>query len=197
MEALGSMQPPGLPMIDPQTEQRRFLDHFLPVRGSLRTFFYAATRDAHEAEDLCQQVGAVLWRKFEQYDESRPFSAWAIGMARMELLKWRDRYRRASRSRSLSDAAITALAEAAVESAAVEPTEPDDRAAALKNCLARLAPKAREAIEKKYRDGQQIRAIAEAQGREVGAVEMALVRARRALKQCIEQAMQRGQGDQG
>src|SRR6476659_2163376 len=136
------MPPPGLPMIDPQTEQRRFLEHFLPVRGSLRTFFYASTRNAHEAEDLCQQVGAVLWRKFEKYEDSRPFSNWAIGMARMELLKWRDRSRRASRSRSLSDAAITALAEAAVESAAAGPPESDDRVAALRNCLERLAPKA-------------------------------------------------------
>jgi RNA polymerase sigma-70 factor (ECF subfamily) len=107
----------------------------------------------------------------------------------MELLKWRDRTRRAARSRSLSDAAITALAEAAAESMAVAPPEPDDRVAALKHCLSRLAPKAREAIEKKYRDGQAIRSIADAQGREVGAVEMALVRARRALKQCIEQSM--------
>lgn len=178
-------------MIDPQTEHRRFLDHFLPVRGTLRSFLYAATRDLHEAEDLCQQVGAVLWRKFSQFDESRPFSAWAVGIARMELLKWRDRSRRAARSRSMSDDAIAALAEAAVESAATPIPEADGRSAALKDCLNRLAPRAREAIERKYRDGQPIKTIAEAQGREVGAVEMALVRARRALKQCIEQALLR------
>jgi RNA polymerase sigma-70 factor (ECF subfamily) len=176
-------------MIEPQTEQRRFLDQFLPVRGMLRTFLLAATRDGNEVEDLCQQVGAVLWRKFDQYDASRPFSAWAIGMARMELLKWRDRNRRSARSRSLSDDAVAALAEAAMQMTPPEPLEADERSAALRDCLGRLAPKAREAIERKYRDGQPIREIAEAQGREVGAVEMALVRARRALRQCIERAM--------
>jgi len=167
-------------------EHERFLQEFLPVRGIIRAFLHAATRNPNETDDLCQQVGGVLWRKFEQYDRSRPFAAWAVGIARMELLKWRDRMVRGSRQRSLSDDAIHALAEAAAQPPDLPEEVPEEQSAALKECMARLAPKAREAMERKYRDGQQIRAIAEAQGREVGAVEMTLVRARRALRQCIE-----------
>src|SRR3954452_2404540 len=182
-------------MTEPNAEHERFLQEFLPVRGIIRAFLHAATRNPNETDDLCQQVGGVLWRKFDQYDRSRPFAAWAVGIARMELLKWRDRMVRGSRQRSLSDDAIQALAEAAAKPADVPEEVPEEQAAALKECMGRLAPKAREAMERKYRDGQQIRAIAAAQEREIGAVEMTLVRARRALRQCIETRLKNAESD--
>jgi RNA polymerase sigma-70 factor (ECF subfamily) len=182
---LGLAGAPGIGMIEADTEHSQFLEQFLPVRGLLRAFLHAATRNPHDTDDLCQQVSAVLWRKFGQYDASRPFAGWVIGIARMEVLKWRDRSIRASRQRSLSDEAIQALADAAAESAK-PPEVPDEPAAALRDCLERLAPIAREVVQRKYRDGQAIKEIAAAQKREVGAVEMTLVRARRALRQCIE-----------
>jgi RNA polymerase sigma-70 factor, ECF subfamily len=176
-------------MDQPQSEHDRFLLHFLPVRGMIRAFLHAATRNVHETDDLCQQVGGVLWRKFVNYDPSRPFAAWAVGIARMELLKWRDRSMRGWRQRSLSDEAILALADAAGQPERESEQVPEEQSAALRRCMERLTPRAREAMERKYRDGQSIRAIADAQGREVGAIEMTLVRARRALRDCIEQRL--------
>jgi RNA polymerase sigma-70 factor, ECF subfamily len=176
-------------MNQPQLEHDRFLLHFLPVRGTIRAFLHATTRNLHETDDLCQQVGGVLWRKFSNYDPSRPFAAWAIGIARMELLKWRDRSVRSARQRSLSDDAILALADAAGQPDAAPDQVPEEQSAALRRCMERLTPRAREAMERKYRDGQAIRDIAKAQGREVGAIEMTLVRARRALRDCIEQRL--------
>jgi RNA polymerase sigma-70 factor (ECF subfamily) len=175
----------GIRMIEADTEHSQFLEQFLPVRGLLRAFLHAATRNYHDTDDLCQQVGAVLWRKFDQYDPARPFAGWVIGIARMEVLKWRDRSVRAARQRSLSDEAIQALADAASESA-LPPETLDEPVAALRDCMEHLAPKSREVVQRKYRDGQAIKDIAAAQKREVGAVEMTLVRARRVLRQCIE-----------
>ena len=34
-------------------------------------------RDLNDADDLFQQTGLVLWRKYEQFDPSRSFVAWA------------------------------------------------------------------------------------------------------------------------
>jgi RNA polymerase sigma-70 factor (ECF subfamily) len=156
-----------------KTAQSTFLRLYTPVQANLRAFLYAAVRDPHQTDDLTQQVGVVLWRKFDQYDPTRPFAGWAIGIARMELLKWRDRSARDRRVGSLSDDAVAAV---------------------LAACVDRLAPAAKLAVQMKYRDGRPIRDIAAAQDRAVAAVEMALVRARRALKKCVESALARTAG---
>ncbi|HEX8914410.1 MAG TPA: sigma-70 family RNA polymerase sigma factor [Humisphaera sp.] len=185
------------------TAQSTFLRLYAPVQANLRAFLHAAVRDPHQTDDLAQQVGVVLWRKFDQYDPTRPFAGWAIGIARMELLKWRDRSARDRRVGSLSDDAVAALADAAAAAAEEAPTDhsagPDaeDRAAVLATCVDRLAPAAKVAVQMKYRDGRPIRDIAAAQGRAVAAVEMALVRARRALKKCVESSLARRAGPGG
>lgn len=172
-------------MIDAETDKARFEEFFCPVRPVLRAFLYAATRNVHDADDLMQQVGAVLWRKFEQFDPSRPFAAWAVGFAQMEVRKWRDRASRSGRFVSISDDAVAALADACAQ-ATPENETPTDEVEALRDCIDRLAPAAKQAIELKYRQGLPISEIAALQSREVGAVEMALVRARRALRQCVD-----------
>lgn len=152
----------------------------------LRAILYAATRSGHEAEDLLQQVGTVLWQKFETYDSSRPFAAWAVGFAQMEIRKWREKASRRGRLVSISDEAVAALADACVRAVDEPAAGPADDADTLRDCVERLTPAAKQAIRMKYTDGQSIAQIAAVQGREIGAVEMALVRARRALRQCIE-----------
>ena len=59
--------------------------HRLPLRG----FLLAATGCPHQAEDLLQNVACVLHVKFSMYEASRPFGPWALGIARLEVLKWR------------------------------------------------------------------------------------------------------------
>ncbi len=163
--------------------QHRFLSHFLPAQRVLRAYLHAATGDVHETDDLLQEVSNVLWEKFDQYDENRPFAAWAVGIARLQVLKWRQ-----ARSRSrkvLSEQVVGDLAEAA----AAEAEEPDERPALMAGCMQSLQGRARQVLEMKYNQDMAIRQIAEQMGMQVGAIEMALVRARRALRDCIERKM--------
>src|SRR3954471_4272351 len=164
-------------------EQNEFLKHFLPAQRSLWAYLQAATRDVNETDDLLQEVSNVLWEKFDHYDPARPFTAWALGVARLQILKWLQS--KARGRRILSDESLTALAEAAAQS--VE--EPDPRPALLSGCIAALQERARKVIEMKYAGGLPIKEIADRLGQQVGAIEMALVRARRALRQCIERKM--------
>jgi len=169
--------------------QGRFLQHFLPAQRALRAYLHAATGNVHETDDLLQEVSNVLWDKFDRYDETRPFAAWAMGIARLQVLKWRQ-----SKARSrkvLSEQALADLAEAAT--AAVE--EPDDRPAMLAKCMELLQGRARQVIEMKYQGEMAIKDIAERLGRQVGAIEMTLVRARRALRDCIERKMKIDSGE--
>src|SRR5262245_25378219 len=45
--------------------------------------------DFRDAQDLLQNVAIACLRKFAEYDSQRPFTTWALGMARLEVLNLR------------------------------------------------------------------------------------------------------------
>ena len=161
-------------------DHRRFLKHFLTHEGVLKAYLLAASGNAVEADDLLQEVSSVLWERFADYDEARPFRAWALGIARLEILKWRQRLAR--RREVLSDQALHSLAQAADEQA----EETEARRGLLNACLELLAEGVREVVQLRYTDALPLAGIAERTGRSVEAIEMVLVRARKALRECVE-----------
>ena len=52
-------------------------------------YISSVVRDFHETEDLLQKVATIAFRKRSEYDPTRPFHAWVIGVTRYELLRWR------------------------------------------------------------------------------------------------------------
>lgn len=163
-----------------KTDHRLFLRHFLPTEHVLKAYLLAATGDMHAADDLLQEVSSVLWEKLGQYDDQRPFRLWALGVARLEVLKWRQRL---ARSREiLSEEAVGALADAAADHAG----EIDERLVHLRRCVEKLHEKTRQLLRLRYWQALPIRQMAERLGRSVAAIGMALVRARRRLRRCVE-----------
>jgi RNA polymerase sigma-70 factor (ECF subfamily) len=67
----------------------RFTRCWTLAQPIVASYLCAAVPDFHEAEDLLQNVSIVCLRKFSDYDERRPFVAWALGMAKIELLRLR------------------------------------------------------------------------------------------------------------
>lgn len=168
--------------------QRDFLKSFLQEESLLRAYLYGATGKAAVAEELLQIIAGTLWEKWEQFDASRPFRAWALGMARLEVLKWRQSLARSKEV--LSPEALERLAEAAVEYA----PELDRRHRFLRECLEKLQERSRGVLQMKYGEGLKIAEIAARVGKSVEAVEMILVRSRRALRDCIERKAAKAEG---
>lgn len=163
---------------------REFLRHFLPHEGLLRAYLRAAVRDPVEAEDLLQEVSAVLWEKFGTYDRQRPFRAWALGVSRFQVLKWKQK---AARQRVvLSDESMELLAEAAA--AAAETAE--ERRAHLRDCVEKLPEHLRDVLRLRYLEGQPVTRLAARARKSEAAVEMILVRTRRALRDCVDRRLQ-------
>ena len=172
----------------PSPDAQRLLKHFVEEDVPLRAYIFAATRNSHDTEDLLQSVWSILWRKIDQYDDRRPFRAWAFGVARLEVLKWRQRQ---GRSREyLTENTLELMAESATEHAA----DLDMRGEFLKECLKRLGDAWRHVLTLKYYQGLSIRDIADRIGKSTPAVEMILVRARRSLRACIERKIQDVEG---
>ena len=171
-----------------ETDHRLFLKHFLPAETLLKAYLLSATGDMHAADDLLQRAASVLWEKFDRYDEGRPFPPWALGVARLEVLKWR---RQGARSGEvLSAEALDALADTAAGHAA----EVDERLVHLRRCVEGLREATRRMLRLRYWKALPIGQIAQRLGKSVAAIEMALVRARRGLRECVEKKLARAGG---
>lgn len=157
-------------------EQRRFLELFLAEQDLLRAYVCAAVGGGG-ADELFQEVSGVLWEAFPRYDQAKPFRPWAIGVARMEILKCRQRHAR--RREVFSEALIDQLSHTAME------VQDDGRERRLAACLGRLPEPSRELLRRRYQEDLPIADLAAMTGRTIAAVEMALVRIKRALRECM------------
>jgi RNA polymerase sigma-70 factor (ECF subfamily) len=171
-------------MTDGEGAHRTFLRQFLPNEGLLRAYLRAGTRDPDEAEELLQEVSALLWEKFDSFDPARPFRAWALGFARLQILKWKQK---AARSREvLSDEALRLLENAAIESAATA----EERRGVLQDCVKNLPSHLKDVLRLRYLEELPVARLAARVRKSVAAVEMTLVRTRRALKDCVDRKLQ-------
>lgn len=168
-------------------KHQEFVSQFLREERFLAAYLLSATGDIHAAEDLLQNVARVLWEKLSEYDESRPFGAWATGVAQLEVLKWRQRVARLRET--ISAEAMQLLGETAVEHAA----DVNEQYYFLAECLQALGGSARAVLEMKYGQDCKIRDIARRLEKTIASVEMILVRSRRALRECIERKAARAQ----
>ncbi len=165
-----------------ESSRRResFLELFRPHQASLRAYFMAATRDAHETEDLMQRVSLAMYDRFDRYDPDRPFVKWAMGFARMEVLKWR---RDCARNREMLSGQTLELLAAEAEK---QPKITARIFEVLEECLKGLSSRTRQLVGLRYGQDMPIADVAQSIDKKVGATEMALVRARRALRRCIQ-----------
>jgi len=161
------------------SSQADFVALYERQRVPLRGFLLAATGCPHQADDLQQNVACVLLAKFSRYDHDRPFGPWVIGIARLEVLKWRQR--RARRREVLSVEAIDVMAADFSE----RPDLLSERLALLPDCLAQLQETARQLVALRYGEGLAAKAIAARVGRTPAAIDMALSRIRRTLRDCM------------
>jgi RNA polymerase sigma-70 factor (ECF subfamily) len=156
-----------------------FLHFFCKAEIDLRAFIGSVIRDPHTREDIFQEVSRTLWQKFDDYDLSRSFGAWARGIASRKILEAR---RRSARFPLLfPPETVEAIAEAFDESD--EPAAA--REAALKLCLDALPPRSRQILMARYDGRQPCEQIARSTGSSLKAIHQTLSRLRRALHACI------------
>ena len=164
-------------------DTEKLLKHFVEEDAVLRAYVYAATRSYEDANDVLQDVWRTLMQKLDQYDDSRQFRPWAMGVARMQVLRWRQEK---GRNREIPSSDILDILATTAEEHA---DEIDVRLSFLQECLGRLTTSCRNIMQMKYLDGKKIADIAVQVGRNVSAVEMTLVRSRRVLRECMDHRM--------
>ena len=150
----------------------------------LTDYLRAHARDAAVADDLFQEVFLTAWRRFGDYDRSRPLAPWLRGIAR-NLLK-DARRSHARRVRLLGEAADAAVG-ADLDHVHGSRGEGGhrDHLAAVADCVDALPAKARQLIRGRYRDGFDAAELADRAGLSHAAVRKRLQRAREAVADCV------------
>lgn len=161
-------------------DHERFTQFWTQAQPTVTGYISSMVANFHEAEDLLQSVAIILLRKFSEYDASRPFVAWALGIAKLEILSLR-------RSHARNFLSYHPDVIDAVESAyeAMSP-ELNARAAAIRECLKQVKADALEVLKLRYEESLKPGEIAPRLGRTAGTVRVMLSRIRVALLACVE-----------
>ena len=154
--------------------------------STVAAFIRSLTPSYDQAEEILQRVAVTLVRKFSDYDRQRPFSAWAIGIAKNEVLYFRRQ--RATDKHMFDDDLINQVATSYQTIVEEHPAKE-----VLAGCLEQVTGRARHALLLRYFNGFSSDKIATEMQLSSGAVRMLLCRTRTALRECIERQLNTGE----
>ena len=157
-----------------------FLELYSTNYPRLQFYVTALLPTANDASDVLQETSMVLWRKFDTFELGTNFFAWACKIARLQVMKFRERQGRAARlfeTSLLEKLAVEAGDEEVVHSVPLQ---------ALENCLAKLSELDRSLIRRRYQPGTTVHQLAVDIGRTANSLSKSLGRIRRTLLECID-----------
>jgi RNA polymerase sigma-70 factor (ECF subfamily) len=146
-------------------------------------YIFSLMPDSHRADDVLQTVAVALLKRFDAYDQSRPFLPWVLGIAKKEVLK--------SRRAMMSDRHLFCDSLAEQLKAAYQ-DEADNVGAfrlALGQCLGKLGGRILSALRLRYAHDLKTAEVAQRMGATPGAIRVLLHRAHETLRQCMERRM--------
>ena len=151
----------------------------------VRVYVESVVWNHHDAEDVFQQVAYQAGNNYQQYDPTRPFAGWVIGIAKNEV---RMHLRKHSRDRHVfGDTALDLIANTAEQQA------PDlaPRSAALRECMKRVPDSGKSLLQMRYAEGLKGPELGDRLGLSQNAVLLRLRRLRGALAKCIDERLAR------
>ena len=163
-------------------DHQQVLQLFVRHQTRIKGFIVSLMGDFAATEDVLQETFLVVQQKAAEFEPRTNFIAWAFQIARFRVMKAQSQHKRAEDR--FSDAVLEALAASAPEESFDE-----SKLAALPACLQRLAPQARRIVDLFYEHEHRPQEIARLVNWTPSAVSVALSRARRFLRECIEQQL--------
>ena len=164
-----------------------YLEQVTRAQKTLHAVLWSLLMNATDVDDVLQETNVVLWRKAGEYDATRDFQSWAVGIAHMQVLAFRKRQQRDRKKLLFDETLIATLADEAVQSK----NELEPRRLALLDCLKKLPERHREILMWRYTSGGRVNEMAAELGKNAKAVSELLRRIRSMLLECIERTVAR------
>ena len=147
------------------------------------SFVISLLPGAPGVDDVIQETNALLWTKRSQFEMGTNFRAWALTIARFQVMAHL-RVLRQKRWVTLDSDVAELLADELEEQPDPEFTE--RRIEALTACLGKLRPEDRDLLVQRYWSKIRLQDFAVSRGRSLSGLKVQLFRLRAALKRCIE-----------
>jgi len=153
----------------------------MAAQPRLRAYVRSLVFNHGDVDDIIQDVAIIGWEKFEQYDASRPFDAWLLGIARNLVYRYYETQK--NKAMQLSETAIEKLEAIAFDTAG----KADSLRDALDSCLQKLGRDDYEVVKLRYTAGANNRTVAERLDYSESKVSRLLNRVYAQLLLCIKQ----------
>jgi RNA polymerase sigma-70 factor (ECF subfamily) len=163
-----------------EPSQLTFTRLWLMAQPVVHSLLVARLGDRMAVDDVAQEVALAAFQRLESYDDTRSFTAWALGIAHHKATDWL----RLHGPRRLVITDEQALATLIQVGADME-RELHDREFALHGCLEVLQGRARDVIHLFYIEEKSVHDISSALEMSVSHVKVMLHRVREALRDCV------------
>lgn len=161
-------------------QQIRFTQLWTEAQPTVSQYVASLIRDQGAVRDIVQNTSLALLRKYSDYDDSRPFLAWALGVAKFEILGHRRDF---DRNRMIFDSEFIDLYTQGWVDAA---PRINDESMALQDCVRELKERAQEIVRLRYAEDQTSESIAGRLNLTAANVRAILKRSRDVLRRCVE-----------
>ena len=157
-------------------------------QGVICSFVISLLPGVPGADDVIQEVNTLLWTKRGQFELGTNFRAWALTIARFQVMAHL-RILKQRRWVTLDQDVAELLADELEEQP--DPGHTERRLEALTACLGKLRPEDRELLMQRYWRKIRLQDFAVDRGRSLSGLKVQLFRLRAALKRCIEDRIAR------
>lgn len=170
-------------MAKKELKSESFFRMYNSAQQRIYAYLLMMVHNHSDAEDLLQETASILWEKFEEFDNTKSFPAWAVGIARnkaLDLMK----SKRSSRpffSEELYDDILK------VEQA--ESANAEKRLNALRGCVKKMPLTHQKLINQRFEKGVAVKKISQKSGSSTDAIYKRLSRIYSALAGCVRRTL--------
>ncbi len=165
-------------------ESKRFLELLMQNQDRLYAYILYRVPNRNDAEDILQDVIALMLAKFQDYEEGTNFLWWAITIAKYKTLSFHKRNKRMVLL--FDEADMDFIQDEAVKSA----ESLDDEANLLKECLKKMSATQKKYISLRYEEDMTYRKIASYFHVSVQSAYRMVARIQVSLLKCIRLSLQ-------
>lgn len=164
-------------------EKASFVDLLTANYYRIHAFVLSMVPNDNDADDIMQETATLMWKNFEQFEPGTNFVAWAVTIAKFQVLRYQKQRQRSKivLSEKTHDLLIA-------DNQLMEPGV-QDRFRALQKCIKRLPEKDQEFLQLRYSPGATAKSVAQIVGASIGAVYRHGGRLNDLLLRCIRQTL--------
>jgi RNA polymerase sigma-70 factor, ECF subfamily len=159
----------------------RFVELLGAHERDLFGYIFSMTGNWDDSQEIMQRLRIRVWEQFSQYDQSRPFGAWARAIAYYLVLAFR---KEKSRQREYFTERVVQLLDEAYASATEEISASRE---VLVDCLGKLSSDKQKLVTEYYTSGGPA-ALAASLGKTANSLRQAVLRIRRVLLDCVQRS---------